>query len=80
MITIKSIVKIVLEIALGFVVFSFVCLMLALLGYFAVDFIESVSLNDTLVMSIGGLLFIIACWKMGSDVLQAIKSRFKKCD
>ena len=80
MITIKSIVKIVLEIALGFVVFSFVCLMLALLGYFAVDFIESVSLNDTLVMSIVGLLFIIACWEMGSDVLRAIKSRFKKCD
>lgn len=76
----KTMLKIMLEIALGFVVFSFVCFILGLFAFFVVVFFENIPFIDTLVMSILGLMFAIVCWSMGANLLKTIKSMFKKCD
>lgn len=76
----KTMLKIMLEIALGFVVFSFVCFILGLFAFFVVDFFENIPFIDTFVMSIIGLMFVVVCWSMGTDLLKTIKSMFKKCD
>lgn len=76
----KTMLKIMLEIALGFVVFSFVCFILGLFTFFVVDFFENIPFVDILVMSIMGLMFVIVCWSMGADLLKTIKSMFKKYD
>lgn len=76
----KTMLKIMLEIALGFAVFSFVCFILGLFAFFVVDFFENIPFIDIFVMSIIGLMFVIVCWSMGADLLKNIKSMFKKCD
>lgn len=76
----KSMIKIMIEIALGFIAFLFVWFILALFGYFAVGFIENIQFNGILVATILGILFVIVCWSIGADLLKTIKSRFKKCE
>lgn len=73
-------IKIMIEIILGFITLLFVWFLLALFAYFAVGFIENIQFNEILAASIIGILFVIVCWSIGADLLKTIKSRFKKCE
>lgn len=77
----RLVIKTILTIALGFIVFTFAVAILATLGFVTIYILEHLLFLERIAPIIVGLCFVVVCWQLGRDTqedIKGIKERLRK--